>query len=316
MLESVLLPLARYRFSATFDTSLPLPSYSGSLLRGAFGTALRRSTCMTGLPVCGACPLRQTCPYTTLFEAPPRDTPLGQKFSEVPNPYVLEPPAPGRNVLPAGEPLVFHMVLVGERALQQLPLVIHAWQRALAHGLGPHRIAGVLQEVHWKGADAAHRVFAAVEGQTLPHDCGIRVPAFPGGDRLVLDIRTPLRLQHEGHALGPQQLNARTLVAAALRRATLMLHLHASQTPPTASDASALVQGACLLDEDRTALRWFDWTRFSSRQQQKMTLGGVVGRWSLHGNVEPLWPWLWLGQWLHVGKNATMGLGGYDLQAG
>ena len=27
-----------------------------------------------------------------------------------------------------------------------------------------------------------------------------------------------------------------------------------------------------------------------------------------------LWPWLWLGQWLHVGKNATMGMGGYALQ--
>ena len=27
-----------------------------------------------------------------------------------------------------------------------------------------------------------------------------------------------------------------------------------------------------------------------------------------------LLPWLWLGQWLHVGKNATMGMGGYALQ--
>jgi CRISPR/Cas system endoribonuclease Cas6 (RAMP superfamily) len=26
-----------------------------------------------------------------------------------------------------------------------------------------------------------------------------------------------------------------------------------------------------------------------------------------------LWPWLWLGQWLHIGKNATMGMGGYTM---
>ena len=48
-----------------------------------------------------------------------------------------------------------------------------------------------------------------------------------------------------------------------------------------------------------------------------MTLGGVLGRWTLHGSPEALaalWPWLWLGQWHHVGKNATMGLGGYALQ--
>jgi CRISPR/Cas system endoribonuclease Cas6 (RAMP superfamily) len=47
-----------------------------------------------------------------------------------------------------------------------------------------------------------------------------------------------------------------------------------------------------------------------------MTLGGVMGHWTLHGSAEALaalWPWLWLGQWLHVGKNATMGMGGYAL---
>jgi hypothetical protein len=49
-----------------------------------------------------------------------------------------------------------------------------------------------------------------------------------------------------------------------------------------------------------------------------MTLGGVLGQWHLHGPTEALaaaWPWLWLGQWLHVGKNATFGLGGYALSA-
>ena len=48
-----------------------------------------------------------------------------------------------------------------------------------------------------------------------------------------------------------------------------------------------------------------------------MALGGVVGQWHLHTNadtLEQLWPWLWLGQWLHVGKNASFGLGGYRLQ--
>ncbi|WP_420842151.1 CRISPR system precrRNA processing endoribonuclease RAMP protein Cas6 [Halorhodospira abdelmalekii] len=26
---------------------------------------------------------------------------------------------------------------------------------------------------------------------------------------------------------------------------------------------------------------------------------------------EPIWPWVWLGQWLHVGKGAVMGMGRY-----
>ena len=49
-----------------------------------------------------------------------------------------------------------------------------------------------------------------------------------------------------------------------------------------------------------------------------MTLGGVLGRWTLHAydpaTLATLWHWLWLGQWLHVGKNATMGMGAYTLE--
>jgi hypothetical protein len=68
--------------------------------------------------------------------------------------------------------------------------------------------------------------------------------------------------------------------------------------------------------DDRSALRWQDWMRYSSRQKQEMTLGGVIGRWTLTGNGDLLaefGQWLYLGQWLHLGKNATMGMGGYTL---
>ena len=43
-----------------------------------------------------------------------------------------------------------------------------------------------------------------------------------------------------------------------------------------------------------------------------MTLGGVLGQWRIEGELGPIAHWLWLGQWLHAGKNATMGLGGYQ----
>ncbi|MBS0505962.1 MAG: CRISPR system precrRNA processing endoribonuclease RAMP protein Cas6 [Proteobacteria bacterium] len=36
---------------------------------------------------------------------------------------------------------------------------------------------------------------------------------------------------------------------------------------------------------------------------------------TLHGDLAPFAELLHLGQWLHVGKNATMGLGGYRLMA-
>jgi hypothetical protein len=47
-----------------------------------------------------------------------------------------------------------------------------------------------------------------------------------------------------------------------------------------------------------------------------MTLGGAVGTWTFEGDLAPLLPWLRLGQWLHVGKNASLGMGRYQLDIG
>ena len=133
---------------------------------------------------------------------------------------------------------------------------------------------------------------------------------------VTLHIKTPLRLQQQGKPLGVAQLTPRALVAALARRSALLMEFHAGQNGWGESARQISRQSESL--SDTRNLHWFDWTRYSSRQQQEMTLGGVLGNWTLHGSAEALaalWPWLWLGQWLHVGKNATMGMGGYTLES-
>jgi hypothetical protein len=313
------LPLARYRFTATFEADLPLPDYAGSLLRGVFGAALRRTACTTKLPDCKACPLWRSCPYPALFETPPRPTQFEQKFSQVPNPYVIEPPAIGTRQVAAGESLVFHMVLVGADTLRQLPLIVHAWQRALRDGLGQARVRGELMAVaQVQPGGQVDTVWRADVGQVLPHGAEMVLPSAPASaSALTLQIHTPLRLQREGHPLGVHELTPRTLLSHLLRRTNLMLDLHLG-VRPAPFDAPALVAQAESLRDDRSGLRWKDWTRFSARQHQEMTLGGVLGKWVLEGEpwrLGALAPWLALGQWLHLGKNASMGLGGYRLEA-
>jgi CRISPR/Cas system endoribonuclease Cas6 (RAMP superfamily) len=46
-----------------------------------------------------------------------------------------------------------------------------------------------------------------------------------------------------------------------------------------------------------------------------MPVAGVTGSWRLAGDLRALWPFLYLGQWLHVGKKTTFGLGHYQLIA-
>jgi hypothetical protein len=317
------LRLARYRYRAVFEHDLPLPAFAGPLLRSVFGLALRRGACVTGAPKCSDCALYRSCVYPALFETPPRDTQLGQRFSQVPNPYVIEPPPQGTLLVRAGQVFEWHQVLIGDDAVQQLPLVVYAWERALDAGWGERRVRGRLIDlacVDAVGASCAVR--AAGTGGLLPHDATLALPRSPepvqAVSHLHLDFHTPLRLQHEGRPLRSAELGPRKLTADLLRRCNLMLDLHLGLRPAP-FDAPALVAQAAQLGDDRSTLQWRDDARYSARQRQETPLGGVLGRWTLTGDcavLAQLWPWLWLGQWLHLGKNATMGMGGYTLEAG
>lgn len=67
---------------------------------------------------------------------------------------------------------------------------------------------------------------------------------------------------------------------------------------------------------EHAELGWHDTYHWSSRQHEALKLGGLTGRLSLRGAVlERIWPWLWLGQWLHLGSSTTIGLGRYVLNA-
>ena len=44
-------------------------------------------------------------------------------------------------------------------------------------------------------------------------------------------------------------------------------------------------------------------------------MGGVHGVFTISSHQgKQLWPMLWLGQWTHIGKLTTMGLGRYEME--
>ena len=316
----IVLPLARYRFTFRMAEPLRLPEYAGSLLRGQFGAALRRTSCMTRAATCDGCPLRATCPYPAVFEAPVPPPHAAQSprqdFSHIPNPYVIEPPPLGTRSIDEGQALQFGLVLFG-RALDHLPLISFALQRAFEGGLGKERARGTLERLDVQHADAFTCIWQAGDTAIDAHDTRLHLdtaPPSPPPERIELHLHTPLRLQHQGQPVRPHALTPRKLVADLLRRITLLADFHADQ-PGVIADATALVRHAETLGH-RVQLRWHDWSRYSSRQQREMTLGGAIGTWTLEGELAPLLPWLQLGERLHVGKNTTLGMGGYTLVSG
>jgi hypothetical protein len=309
--SSIALPLARYRLDFTVEMPLHLPAYAGSTLRGAFGGALRATSCMTRQQTCDGCPLLQTCPYAIIFESrPPADGHSLQKFTQVPHPYVIEPPCWGEKDYAPGEPLSFHLVLAG-RAIDQLPLILWAFVKGFARGVGKGDGTARLSRVTHVGSEETV-ILDSPESSILDHDTAVPpAPTFLGG-AITLRLEPPLRLQRNGHPIDGRQLTPRDLLTSLVRRVALITEFHGKGALQL--DFSALAKAAESIEGEKD-LRWRDWARYSSRQQQKVALGGVVGTWTLRGELEPFMPFLHLGQWLHVGKEATFGLGGYSLHA-
>lgn len=299
-------PVARYRFVFAVQTPIRQPDYAGSMLRGAFGHALRRTACMTGEKDCKACPLYRSCPYPAIFETPAPENHALQKFSQIPNPYVIEPPQWGERTYAAGEKFTFHMVLTGA-ALNQLALIVFAWQRAFSHGVG--RGTAQLVDVMHCTPDGDVSIW---DGQRLQaHTAQISLPRAEPSD-LQLTLTTPLRLQEQGKPLRPSRIQPADLLVAAMRRISLLQELHMARQPDW--DFAEHAQAAQAI-KGNADLHWLDWSRYSCRQQQEMMLGGVAGHWVLHAVPAAFVEWLYLGQWLHLGKGATMGMGQYRIDA-
>ena len=299
-------PIARYHFVFEVTQTIRLPEYAGSMLRGAFGQALRRTACMVREKNCKDCPLFRTCPYTTVFEAPAPKTHRLQAFSQIPAPYIIEPPEWGMRIYRPGELLAFSMVLIG-KAQEHLALVTYAWQRAFAREVGHGKAR--LSTLYIETSVGKEKIYDETSRAIIDHDTHLDIVIEPITSAR-LTFMTPLRLQDNGHALPAAKLTVRRFMMALVRRIALLSEFHMAS--PIETDFHALSLQAEQI-QDARELTWRDWTRYSSRQRQTMQLGGVVGTLTLTGIPEIYLPYLHLGQWLHVGKNATFGLGQYKM---
>ncbi len=309
----ILPPLIRLRAQLVALDALRLPPYAGSAWRGLLGHGLRQAACVTRAPTCDGCLLVSHCVYPRLFEPPALPGTDGRRYAAPPRPYVLDldPQAP-RDYAPAA-PLVLGVTLLGE-ASRQVPYLIQALHLAGQRGLSRAQARFALERLDQETAPGSgdwRPVYATASHRytPLPAAVGVIPPAPP---RARLHLITPLRLKRQGHLVGPQQFSPRDLVGNLLGRLRLLAEHHGGDAGALAGAGLATAAETLTLDPGR--LRWHEWTRYSSRQDTLMELGGLVGEADLAGpGLEALWPLLWQGQWVHAGKGTTFGLGAYRL---
>lgn len=310
--ENILLPIGRYRARFRVDEPVRLPPYPGSAWRGAFGHALKRALCVTRAPECSGCLLFRSCGYAYVFETPPPALSAKmRKYPAAPHPFVLDLDLQGGELTP-GSTYALGFTLIG-RGNQHLPYMIYALEQAGAQGVGQGR--GRLSLECVEQHDAAENTWIRI--YTSGEHCEPRpitvpiIPELPHQVRLVLE--TPLRLKRDAGIVGVDDFSFGALFSRLLRRISMLTYFHTDT--PLETDFASLTHAAREIPHTDASLRWFDWARYSSRQKREMALGGLLGEFTLDGAlIEPFWPYLWLGQYVHAGAVTSMGLGRYRIE--
>ncbi|MFN3485329.1 MAG: CRISPR system precrRNA processing endoribonuclease RAMP protein Cas6 [Planctomycetota bacterium] len=305
--EIDLLPLRlRFRMHGVFG----LAEFPGSLIRGVLGRALKDLVCVAEHRDCVRCVLRAGCPYPSLIE-PVRPEGIDVFAGErtIPPPYVLSWDRAGR-VLREGDVWTVGVTLIGPAA-RLAGHVVAALSRGAQRGFGPEQVRASLDRVEAQAPEG----WVVLDPGRLPERArGVPFRRLAGGagawgGEVALAFRTPARIT-SGGKLRENPTGAEVLRARLRRVGALAAFYGRGAHEAEARHLSRQAEGLEASWQDR---RWVEVSRYSGRQRTRMKFGGVVGVLRLKGDLGPWAPWLSAGCRVHVGKNASFGLGRYEL---
>ncbi|MCD6271347.1 MAG: CRISPR system precrRNA processing endoribonuclease RAMP protein Cas6 [Deltaproteobacteria bacterium] len=300
-----------YRFFCVFQNDAYLPYYKGSTFRGVFGRALKKVVCALKKEECSQCLLKQRCIYALVFETSiSLAVPEGSRTASPPHPFVIEPPLTTETKFSKGSSFNFNLLLFGE-INNSLPYFIYAFEQMGKIGIGKKINGGrgrfILKEV--RNGDSL--IYSAADRQlntaSKPEVLSIGDPANLSDKKLSLKLicETPLRLKFENRLKA--ELPFHVLVRAMLRRVSSLFNWYGAGEPPL--DYKGLVKKAASVQTLDSSLKWFDWKRYSFRQNKSMLMGGITGSITFKGDLTEYLPIIELCSKVHLGKQTSFGLG-------
>ena len=306
-----------FRIKIKGEEKIPLPEFPGVTLRGAFGMALKRVTCVTREKNCETCMLNQKCVYATSFENIfTGDSPFLKGTDRAPHPVLIYPLELGKSVTRKGATYTFGLTVFGNKR-DYLPYYVYALVRLGKIGLGKQRgkfrVISVKEKLHPRG----QREIYDPKTETLSFE-GEGTPVYnllnakTRREKVTLRAVTPLRLRVERKLQREPQLTH--ILKSAAFRLRLLSSLYSDEPIDlfTDLDFDSLQNGIEVME---SLFEWWEISRYSRRQERGMNLGGAMGHMVLQGNLWKIYPLLNVGRLLHVGKNTGFGLGRYELMS-
>ncbi|MDE0323239.1 MAG: CRISPR system precrRNA processing endoribonuclease RAMP protein Cas6 [Candidatus Poribacteria bacterium] len=309
----------RYCFTYTVQEPLKMPPDKGNVFRGRFGYILRDVACAGSEQQCEKqCQFPDRCVYSKCFETPvPADSPVLRGQTYAPHPFVLEPPRTGQLDYAPGDTFACNLILIGE-AIEVLPWIVFAFYRMAEQPIGLRNERGrcQLEKVESLSADANHpsETIYTAESEMLSSEGLILrledvMQAAPHvTDEIELAFLTPTSIKVNGK--WTSNLTFEHLIRNLLRRIRFLSYFHCGEDLDV--DAHGLIETSTSIAHD-SRLDWLRKDRYSYRAEKSVPMGGFIGKIRFSGELEPFLPFIYLGEYLHIGHHTAFGFGQYRI---
>ncbi len=309
----------RYRFTYTVQEPLKMPTHTGNVFRSRFGYILRYISCIGTKNECEkACQYPNKCVYSRCFETPiPEDSHILRDQPYAPHPFILQPPHTGKLDYAPGDTFTCDMTLIGD-AINLLPWVVLTFFEMGKRRIGLQGRRGLcqLEKVESLSAyenDRIETIFTAdtemLTGEGLILRLDDVMQATPGSTvGIELEFLTPTSIKVDG--TWTIQLTFEHLIRNLLRRIRFLSYFHCGEDLDV--DAHGLIEASADV-KHASCLNWLRKDRYSYRAEKSVPMGGFVGIIHFSGEIESFLPFIYLGEYLHIGHHTAFGFGQYRI---
>ena len=235
-----------------------------------------------------------------------------RKYNSAPHPFIIEPPPEKKRGYTPKDKIIFGLTLIGN-AIDYLPYFVYAFDELGKMGIGKGRGRYSLEKVKNKNRiiyDSKSKTLKTFKRDTLSFNSTNKNRETLDSELITFNFSTPTRIIYNGQLTF--DLEFHILIRNLLRRLSLLSYFHCD-CDVSDWDFNGIIEEAKKVTVKESSLRWYDWERYSARQDTKMKMGGFVGEISFEGDIRSFMPILKAGEILHVGKGTGFGLGKFEV---
>ncbi len=294
--------IALFEFGLKSETNLFLPAFKGATFRGKFGHVLKKVICFNNTKNCDNCQLTGKCPYIYLFMTKHKNR------EETLKPFVIKPPLSKKQFFLKDEMFYLQLTLIG-KATEYLPYFVYCFLQMGKEGIGNPAGKFKLENIWTFNAAGEKKLIYDAEEKILVNRVEMISLANIQNEirpQVTLNFLTPTQLKQKGEMI--RKINFEILLKAILRRYKRLNDIHGNGNKVFVDVDWQEVKKIETLDSTINEHRF---KRYSNKQKQSIPVRGITGKVVFRGNLTPFYKWLKMGEYLHIGKGATFGLGWY-----